>query len=112
MKLKKYLEKIFEETSNQLSYLNEIELSFDTPKIESHGDLSSNAAMILSKKLKRNPREIASEILSNLKVDKNIISKIEIAGPGFINFYFTPAYVAEIIKEVNEKKVNFGKFRK
>jgi arginyl-tRNA synthetase len=110
--LKKYLEKIFEETSNQLSYLNEIELSFDTPKIESHGDLSSNAGMILSKKLKRNPREIASEISSNLKVDKNVISKIEIAGPGFINFYFTPSYVAEIIKEVNDKTVNFGKSNK
>ncbi len=65
--MKKYLQKIFKEASQQLAYLAEIELTFDTPKIETHGDLSSNAAMILSKKLKRNPREIATEILSNLK---------------------------------------------
>jgi arginyl-tRNA synthetase len=110
--LKKYLQKIFKEASHQLSYLAEIELTFDTPKIETQGDLSSNAAMILSKKLKRNPREIASEILSILKIDNKIISKTEIAGPGFINFYFTPSFVAEIVKEVNERVDDFGKSKK
>ena len=110
--MKKYLQKLFKEASQQLPYLAEIELTFDTPKIETHGDLSSNAAMILSKKLKRNPREIATEILSNLKIDNNIISKTEIAGPGFINFYFTPSFVAEIVKDINERVDEFGKSKK
>jgi arginyl-tRNA synthetase len=110
--LKKYLQKIFEEASHQLPYLAEIELSFDTPKIETQGDLSSNLAMILSKKLKRNPREIATEIISNLKIDDKIISKTEIAGPGFINFYFTPSFISEIVKEVNERVDDFGKSKK
>jgi arginyl-tRNA synthetase len=110
--LKKYLQKLFKEASHQLPYLDEIELTFDTPKIETHGDLSSNAAMILSKKLKRNPREIATEILSNLHIDDRIISKTEIAGPGFINFYFTPSFLAEIMKDINERVHDFGKSNK
>ncbi len=85
---------------------------FDTPKIETHGDLSSNAAMILSKKLKRNPKEIAAEIISNLELDNAVISKTEIAGPGFINFYFTPEFVAEIVKEINKAGDDFGKSKK
>jgi arginyl-tRNA synthetase len=110
--LKKYLYKIFELAKQQLTYLDEIELTFDVPKVESHGDLSCNIAMILSKKLKRNPREIAAEIISNLSIDEKIISKTEIAGPGFINFYFTPTFVADIIKEINKSGDDFGKSRK
>jgi arginyl-tRNA synthetase len=110
--LKKYLQKLFENAAKRLPFLSEIELLFDTPKIETHGDLSSNAAMILSKKLKKNPRELAAEILSNLDIDKNIISKTEIAGPGFINFYFTPSFISEIIKEINERGDGFGKSKK
>ncbi len=110
--MKKYLNKIFKQASHKLSYLGEIELVFDTPKMEAHGDLSTNAAMILSKRLKENPREIAVEIISNLSIDESVISKTEIAGPGFINFYFTPSYVAGIVKEINERGDNFGKSEK
>jgi len=110
--LKEYLRKIFNEASQQLAYLAEIELTFDTPKIDTHGDLSSNAAMVLSKKLKRNPREIATEILSNLTIDSKIISKTEIAGPGFINFYFTASFLANIVKDINGGIDDFDKSKK
>lgn len=110
--MKDYLHKIFTEAGQKLSYLREIDLSFDTPKIENHGDLSSNAAMLLSKKLKKNPREIALQILSNLSYDKNVILKAEIAGPGFINFFFAPQYVADITKKIISKSVGFGKSSK
>jgi len=110
--LKKYLQEIFNKASGKLPYLNEVDLAFDVPKIETHGDLSSNAAMLLSKRLKKNPREIATEILSNLDIDKNIIAKTEIAGPGFINFYFTPIFIAEIVKEINARGDDFGKSKR
>lgn len=110
--MKKYLYKIFEEAKQRLPFLGEIDLAFDTPKMESHGDLSSNAAMILSKKLKRNPREIATEIISNLNIDETVINKTEIAGPGFINFYFSPSFVASIIKEITDFGNDFGKSKK
>lgn len=106
------MQKIFKDAEQKLPYLADAELLFDTPKIEAHGDLSSNAAMILSKKLKRNPREIASEILANLEIDNTVINKTEIAGPGFINFYFTPSFVADIIKEIIESGDNYGKSKK
>ena len=110
--MKKYLQKLFEDAAKRLPFLSEVELLFDTPKIETHGDLSSNAAMLLSKKLKKNPRELAAEILSNLEIDESIISKTEIAGPGFINFYFTPSFISEIIKDINEGGDAFGKSKK
>lgn len=110
--MKKYLIKIFSDAAKKLDYLSEAELSFDIPKIESHGDLSCNVAMTLTKKLKKNPRSIAEEIISNLNYDDSVINKIEIAGPGFINFFFSGAYVAQIVKQILEEKKNYGKSRK
>lgn len=110
--MKEYLHSIFEKASDRLSYLKDLNLNFDIPKIESHGDLSSNAAMLLTKKLKKNPRQIAEKIISNLEIDKNIVSKIEIAGPGFINFFFTPEFIAQIINKIEKNPEDFGKSKK
>jgi arginyl-tRNA synthetase len=110
--LKNYLYKIFSNAAERLTYLNDLELIFDVPKINSQGDLSTNAAMILSKKLKRNPGEIASEIISNLEIDESVVAKTEVAGPGFINFYFSPSFIAGIAKKIIERGNNFGKSEK
>jgi arginyl-tRNA synthetase len=110
--LKKYLNEIFTSLSEKLDYLKTININFNVPNIASHGDLSTNAAMLLTKQLKRNPREIANEIVSNIEYAKNKISKIEIAGPGFINFQFTSAYVTNIIKDVIDTKENYGRVEK
>ncbi|HSP89033.1 MAG TPA: arginine--tRNA ligase, partial [Ignavibacteriaceae bacterium] len=110
--MKEYLKSLFKEASQSLEYLKEINLVFDIPKSEDHGDFSSNAAMLLTKILKKNPRLIAEEIIANLKIDKNIIYKTEIAGPGFINFFFTPSFVSEIIKEILASPDSYGKTQK
>jgi len=110
--MKKYLIEIFTKASQKLAYLSEAELLLEEPKIEIHGDLSCNVAMTLAKKLKKNPRQIAEEIISNLDYDKDVIQKIEIAGPGFINFFFTPQNIAQIVKPVLEQKNNFGRSEK
>ncbi len=110
--MKEYLQKIFIDASEKLAYLQNINLTFDVPKNESQGDLSSNAALILSKQLKKSPRAIAEEIISALKIDTSKISKTEIAGPGFINFYFTPNFVAEIIKLILSNAKDYGKSEK
>ena len=107
--MKEYLKSLFEEASERLEYLKGINLVFDVPKNESHGDLSSNVAMLLTKQLKKNPRLIAEEIITALKTDNKIISKTEIAGPGFINFFFTPYFVSGIIKEILVSPDTFGK---
>jgi arginyl-tRNA synthetase len=107
--MENYLAQLFEEASEKLKYLKEIEIGFSVPNNTEHGDFSTNAAMILTRKLRKNPREIAEEIISNLEIDENIISKVEIAGPGFINFKFTQTFLTGIIKTVIEKKDQFGK---
>ncbi len=58
------------------------------------GDFQFNGAMALSKKLGKNPREIAGEIIESIDLS-GIISKAEIAGPGFINLWVNPLWIAE-----------------
>lgn len=110
--MKNYILQIFEEASSKLEYLKDINLVFTVPNQKEHGDYSSNAALILAKKLGRNPRELAAEIISNLTVDEKVISKMEIAGPGFINFYFNNSATTEILNVVLDQKENFGKSEK
>ncbi|MBK8945792.1 MAG: arginine--tRNA ligase [Ignavibacteriae bacterium] len=106
--MKEYLQSLFNQASEKLTYLNEIPLFFNVPQDEEHGDLSSNAAMLLTKILKKNPRQIAEDIISNLNYDSNIITKTEIAGPGFINFYFNPNFVNKKIETIISQGDNFG----
>ncbi len=110
--MKEYLYSAFKEAENKIPQLKEIPISFDIPKSIEHGDLSSNAAMLLTKSLKKNPRAIAQEIIDSLNLDHSVISKAEIAGPGFINFFFTPTYTSQIIKKILDRKDNFGKSEK
>lgn len=107
--MKDYLYSAFKFAENKIPALKDITISFDVPKSTDHGDLSSNAAMLLTKVLKKNPRVIAQEIIDSLNLDSSVITKTEIAGPGFINFFFTLEYTSKIIKEILDKKENFGK---
>jgi len=107
--LKKYIRKIFENLNHKLNYIGNAELILTVPQHTSHGDLSTNIAMLLSKKLRKPPREIASEIIENLEYDNNKIKSINIAGPGFINFFFQPSFVAQIIKNILDERENFGR---
>ena len=107
--MKEYLISIFDKSSAKLPYLKDIQIGFEIPKIELHGDLSCNAAMLLTKQLKKKPRDIAQEIINSLDIDHNIIAKVEIAGPGFINFFFQSAFIVEIIKEIRKEKDNYGR---
>ena len=75
-------------------YNKSAKIALDQPKEISHGDYSSNLSMVLAKELGRKPVELAEEIVKKLS-DKNIsfIEKVEVAGPGFINFYLNKDYV-------------------
>lgn len=110
--MKDYLNRIFRAASEQIPELKQINQVIDIPKQKEHGDLSSNAAMLLTKVLKKNPRQIAQQIIESLKIDPRIIYKTEIAGPGFINFFFTNEYIAEIVKTILSIGDNFGKSKK
>lgn len=110
--MKEYLYTAFTEAQKVIPELSEIPITFDIPKSAEHGDLSTNAAMLLTKKLKKNPRVIAQEIIDALKLDDSVIKKTEIAGPGFINFFFTESAVAQIVKLILSEQENFGRSNK
>ncbi len=80
----------------------------DHTKSKDHGDFASNIALILAKTMRTKPRDVAEKIVKALP-NSDIISKIEIAGPGFINFFVNPNAYHGIIREVLEKRETFGR---
>lgn len=79
----------------------------ETPSDEKHGDLSSNVALLSAKILKMPPIKIAQMIASNIgKVE--YVEKIEIAGPGFINFFLSKDYFADALKEIEKCGKTYG----
>ena len=67
-----------------------IESTVERTRDASHGDFASNIAMRLAKPVRKSPRDIAASLIDALG-DTDIVDKVEIAGPGFINFYLSPA---------------------
>jgi len=112
--LKQYLENIFAELSQKIEYLKSESIMLSVPNNKDQGDYSTNLAMRLTKKLKKNPRVIADEIKEELikLVKPNIISDIKVEGPGFINFYFTTEYISKIITKIITEKEEYGKTKK
>lgn len=84
-------------------------IKIEIPKDEKNGDYATNIAMVLTKIAKRNPREIASLIVENLDTEAAHVKSIDIAGPGFINFYLDSGYLYEVIDQAIEKDTHFGR---
>jgi arginyl-tRNA synthetase len=72
----------------------------ELPKEKAHGDYATNMAMQLARIAKKPPRAIADEIVASFDKSKGSIEKLEIAGPGFINFYMDNSYLAELIPTI------------
>lgn len=84
-----------------LAGINELpQVVLEAPRLKEHGDFATNLAMQLTKVAKKSPREIAQAIVENLDTDKARVSQVEIAGPGFINFYMDNSYLRDIIPEI------------
>nr|WP_144927067.1 arginine--tRNA ligase [Paenibacillus bovis] len=81
----------------------------ETPKEKEHGDYSTNMAMQLARVVKKAPRMIAEQIQANMDTSKVSIEKIEIAGPGFINFYLDNSYLTAIIPTIFEQGDEYGR---
>ena len=84
-----------------------IDIHIERPKTLEHGDYSTNIALQLTKILKKNPREIAQLIIEKIGLDPSI-DRLEIAGPGFINFYLSATGKSSIIKNIFTQSINYG----
>jgi len=76
-------------------------------KDKSHGDFASNAALMLAKPAKRSPRDVA-QLIVDILGEHPEIEKLEIAGPGFINFFLSQAASTQIITNILQQKNQFG----
>ncbi|MFO3702060.1 arginine--tRNA ligase [Staphylococcus felis] len=84
-------------------------IKIEIPKDSKNGDYSTNIAMVLTKIAKRNPREIAQAIVDHFDQDAAHVKSIDIAGPGFINFYLDASYLNDTIDDVLRKGEQFGR---
>jgi len=114
--MKKDLVKIIEASLKKLGVDTMPPIELEVPPQESMGDLATPVAMSLSKILKKPPRKIAEEIAVYVK-DEPVLEKIDIAGPGFINFTFSRTYLYSEIKQLLKYASSFlrqdiGKGRK
>ena len=82
-------------------------IAIDHTRDSRHGGFSTNLAMVLAKSAKMNPRQLAEEIIASLPDDYSV-SKVEIAGPGFINFFINADAQFQIIKQIHEAGHQFG----
>ena len=112
MDLKQQLKVAIDEAIKQAELVPEgqlPELKVEVPKDKSNGDFSTNAAMVLTKIARKNPRDIAAAIIENFDQAKVGVKEINIAGPGFINFTMDSKELANVIYKVLDQKENYGR---
>ncbi len=93
----------------ELKYPN-ININVQVPKNITHGDLTTNVAMLLAKDLQKKPTELANNIIKLLQSNfSEHYENISVAGPGFINVKMNKNIIIELIEEIKNKNKNFGK---
>lgn len=81
----------------------------EVPADRANGDFSTNAAMTWARELRNAPRKIADAIVPEMKLDGTYFERVEVAGPGFINFYLGDRYYADILKDIRAKGKDYGR---
>ncbi|WP_414625528.1 arginine--tRNA ligase [Thermotoga neapolitana] len=89
-------------------YSTTVDFEIEVPPRKEFGDLSTNVAMKLAKQLKKNPREIAQEI-AGLLIEDSVFDRIEVMGPGFINFFLSNEILHEVVKTILEQGEEYGR---
>jgi arginyl-tRNA synthetase len=85
-------------------------IALERPRDPSHGDIACNIAMQIAKPLKKNPRELAQQIVDGLlALNHPLIASAELAGPGFINLRVTAAAKQAVVKTILQQQEQFGK---
>ncbi len=107
--MKRYLQERLETALRSLGYTDLSAITLEHPRQAEHGDLTTTTAMTLAKKLKNNPRQIAADIVKSLDLNNDYVNKVEIAGPGFINFSFTPKFFSMRLEEILREGSKFGR---
>jgi len=84
-----------------------INIAIERTKDAQHGDFATNLALLLAKFAKTNPRQLAEQIIAALPQDEAVV-KVELAGPGFINFFIDPSTQYQIVRQIHEQGQAYG----
>ncbi len=87
------------------------EIALEVPARAEHGDFSTNLAMVLARAEKSSPRKVAEALVAALGQNPLAWSRVEIAGPGFVNFFLTDRYWFSVLDEVNRQERHYGRSR-
>jgi arginyl-tRNA synthetase len=89
----------------------DIKFTVERPEFSDHGDFATNAALVATKVFKKNPMEIADELVIELKKEKSvleIVNKIEAVKPGFVNFFLSKDFLRKSVGEILKEKSKYG----
>ena len=81
----------------------------EIPADRKNGDMAVNAAMVSARAFHAAPRKIADTLAAHLQLDGTYFDKAEVAGPGFMNFFLSPAYYSDVVAEVRREDKRFGR---
>ncbi len=109
---KQHIEQLIQSALQQLNQSGEFaidipRIQIDATKDKQHGDYATNIALVLAKPTQRKPRELAEAIMKALPASA-LVQKVEMAGPGFINFFLTPDALYCVIPDILAKEQFFG----
>ena len=90
------------------------DFSVDRPANPAFGDFSINLAMVVAGQAKLPPRQVAQIILDHLQFPETLLERVEVAGPGFMNFYLKPTWLHEVVQQIHREgdaygRINLGK---
>ncbi|MFC7440122.1 arginine--tRNA ligase [Laceyella putida] len=85
------------------------EVVLEVPREKAHGDFATNIAMQLTRIARKNPREIAAQIVAELNRSAGNILEVQIAGPGFINFFMDRSFLVNVLKEIRQSGTAYGR---
>jgi arginyl-tRNA synthetase len=83
-------------------------IELEATRDEAHGDYATNVAMVIASQAKKNPRLIAQAIVSKIKDEGHLLNKVEIAGPGFINFFIREDHWRALLREIDRQQERYG----
>ena len=108
--LKRLVDRCFEKGTQQGLWTDAAAGSYtvEVPKHEGQGDFSTNFSLVVAGKEKRNPREIAAQLVELLESEESFVDKLEIAGPGFINFFLADSIWSSVLAPIHDQGERFG----
>ena len=86
-----------------------LEFVLERPRDAGHGDLATNLAMLLARRQRTDPRQVAEQVVARLQLPASLVSRTEIAGPGFINFWLAETRFAEAVAAILEQGPAYGR---